>query len=227
MKTSQLIATFLLAAVLASCGLSPEAIAAQTATAATAIAASWTATPTRTLTPTNTFTPTASATATRTLTPTQKPTNMPQVTSTLPWETWDQYLFGSLNAIVEGTKAKAEALANPTFLFNSGETYLVRIKATYTGKFQEIPIQKSSAISVWEVMTYPEIDVERATELFAQEGIFIEDGVEYWLAVSDEIIDSMKANRTEGEDITLFIVWAGIIKADDKVDWLFMVTHYE
>ena len=66
----------LLMLVVASCAPSPEQQATLTATANTAIAASWTETsaPTMTFTPTETSTPTITRTPTRTLTPTITPT---------------------------------------------------------------------------------------------------------------------------------------------------------
>lgn len=63
---------------LVGCGPSQEQIAAQTATAQTAVAALWTATPTATAAPTLTFTPTI----TPSFTPTQKPTLTPTTTPT-------------------------------------------------------------------------------------------------------------------------------------------------
>lgn len=74
MKTLIIITLFVLMVLCVGCGPSPEAIATQTATAATAIVASWTATPTNT--PTNT------PTAVPTNTPTYTPTNAPTATST-------------------------------------------------------------------------------------------------------------------------------------------------
>jgi hypothetical protein len=67
---------------LAACKPSAEAIASQTSTAETAIAASWTKTPTLTLTPT--FTPTMTPTSTRTPTPTPTPTETLEPTATPP-----------------------------------------------------------------------------------------------------------------------------------------------
>ncbi len=69
-----------LAWLVSACGPTPEQIAAQTATAETAIAAAWTPTPTSTPTPTDTSTPTATATATATNTP--RPTHTPRPTNT-------------------------------------------------------------------------------------------------------------------------------------------------
>ena len=70
-----------LAILISGCGPSPEAMSTQTANVQTAIAASWTNTPTftatQTATATNTFTPTATHTKTSTTTSTTTPTSTP------------------------------------------------------------------------------------------------------------------------------------------------------
>lgn len=70
MKTKPFFYLFIVLTLpLMACGLLQAGIATQTAVAGTAIAASWTATPTPTLTPTQTFTPTPTETEVPTLTP--------------------------------------------------------------------------------------------------------------------------------------------------------------
>ncbi len=72
-----LVILFALMVLCTGCGPAPEAVATQTAIAATAIAASWTTTPTNTPTATPTNTPTATPTNTPTATPTNTPTPTP------------------------------------------------------------------------------------------------------------------------------------------------------
>ena len=75
---------FSITLMMASCGPSPEEIAAQTDTAQTAVAAAWTETPTVTVTNTSTSTPTLTATPTHTstATPTHTSTKTPMPTLT-------------------------------------------------------------------------------------------------------------------------------------------------
>lgn len=82
MKTHQLVINLIFFTILTSaCGPSPEALNTQTASVKTAIAASWTNTPTltatQTATATSTFTPTATHTKTSTPTLTSTPTITP------------------------------------------------------------------------------------------------------------------------------------------------------
>lgn len=86
---------------LAACGPSPEKIALQTHTAATATAASWTKTPTPTYTPT--------------ITPTQKPTSTPTHTPTPHPVRWQETLLDGSSRIVD-TEADYEMILPPDWM---------------------------------------------------------------------------------------------------------------
>jgi hypothetical protein len=62
--------------------------------------------------------------------------------------------------------------------------------------------------------------------LFAQEGLFIEDGVEYWLPIQTPLIPYLKEEEAPGELVALFVIWAGATKNNDTVEWVFLVNNF-
>ena len=222
----------LLCSLLAGCGPSAEQQATLTSTAATATAAAWTPTPTLTATPTTTptatptWTPTLTATptATQTPTPTHRPTATPTQVSAA--NSWDRYQPRTLKEIIAATQHEADAMINNAFFLNYGDNYPSQVEVTYTGQFREIPDVKMLLITPWLASFVSQLNAGQRDELFQREGLFIEDHVEYWLPVQSQLIPYMEDELKPGDPVTLLLVWVGLTKFSDEVEWIFLVNTF-
>ena len=59
---------------------------------------------------------------------------------------------------------------------------------------------------------------------FRTELLFDEDSLRFWLPVHRELVEAIEASG--GDDMTLFIVWAGTSRDRDALDWVFVVYGY-
>ena len=226
---------------LAGCGPTPEEMAAQTFAAISQTASSWTATPTQTPTLTSTPTPTLTPTATLTPTPTQTftPTRTPIPTRTFtvtptsaskpsstPASGWERYQPRTLQEIIAANQSDAHDLYENSIFINFGDPYPSRVEMIYTGQFREISPSKQLLALTWGQSFFSSLSPTQLADLFAQEGLFTENGVEYWLPVQTQLIPYMQDELTEGEPVTLLLVWVGITNWGGVIEWVFLVNNF-
>ncbi len=215
---------------LSACGLSEEAKSTQTAIAITLTADSWTQTPTRTTTPTITLTPTPTPTYTPSPTSTKTPTRTATATreATQPGSanTWDRYKPRTLREIIDLTMSEAETMSDNTIYLNFGDIYPSQVNMIYTGEFREVDEMKLIVITTWLSSFAPQLSDDQRNELFRTEGKFLEEGVEYWLPVQSQLIPYMQDELTINDEVTLLLVWAGMTKFDDQLEWIFLVNNF-
>jgi len=101
----------------------------------------------------------------------------------------------------------------------------VKARVAYSGKSRRIPDDKRSLIKLWmQSNKYS----EETFQMFTEEFLFTEDGVEYWLPVQSVLIPHFKKEMREGEPLDLFAVWIGITFAEPgKRQHVFLVNEFE
>jgi hypothetical protein len=85
---------------------------------------------------------------------------------------------------------------------------------------------KLIVITTWLSSFAPQLSDDQRNELFRTEGKFLEDGVEYWLPVQSQLIPYMQDELTIKDEVTLLLVWAGMTKFDDQLEWIFLVNNF-
>jgi len=111
-------------------------------------------------------------------------------------------------------------------MMNYGDNFPSRVEMTYTGQFRDISESKLLLISTWMKTFAPQLSDSQIKELFKQEGLFIEDTVEYWLPVQSQLIPYMVEELDEDQKVTLLLVWAGLTKFSGEVEWVFLVNNF-
>jgi hypothetical protein len=173
--------------------------------------------------PTATVTPEPTATPTQTATPTKRPTATPMPTDT---STWDRYKPGTIGQIVSNTDDELTSLPDEGFYYNGGNDYASKVVATYTGQFRPTSELRALLIGAWFESFARRFSKTEAINLFATEGLFIENSIEYWLPIQSPLIPLMKDELTEGKPVTLFIIWIGATYFSNEIDRVFLVNEF-
>ena len=173
--------------------------------------------------PTATVTPEPTATPTQTATPTKRPTSTPKPTNT---STWDRYKPGTIGQIVSNTDNELSSLADKAFYYNVGSDYASKVVATYTGQFRTTSERRSYLIGAWFEAIVDRFSKTDGINLFATEGLFVEDTIEYWLPIQSPLVPLMKDELTEGKPVTLFIIWIGATHFSNELDRVFLVNEF-
>lgn len=69
---------------------------------------------------------------------------------------------------------------------------------------------------------------EDTFQMFTEEFLFAEDGVEYWLPVQSVLIPHFKREMSKGQSLDLFTAWIGVTFAEPgKRQHIFLVNEFE
>jgi hypothetical protein len=235
---SVLACLWLLAALLAACGgpsaeseATPVAVVTNTPRPTDTAEPSPTPTDTPTLTPTATETSIPTDTPAATATATKRPTATPRPTHTATpassGSSWDRYIPRTLAEIVEESAAfiePSEALTmyaemSPEYSFPS------RVVVTYTGQFRETLPRRQGFIAIWG-SSLGIASLEEMPEIFPQEVLVVEDGVEYWIPVQGVLVPYMEDELEAGDEVILFVIWAGAIMESGEIDRVFLINEF-
>jgi hypothetical protein len=151
------------------------------------------------------------------------PTSTPKPANT---STWDRYKPGTIAQIVRNTQDELTALADQAFYYNFGNDYASKVVATYTGQFRRTSELRTLLIGGWFEAVVDRFSKADGINLFATEGLFVEDAIEYWLPIQGPLIPLMKDELTEGKPVTLFIIWMGATFFDNELDRVFLVNEF-
>lgn len=109
-------------------------------------------------------------------------------------------------------------------VINSGDDFPSRLAVTYTGKFRNSHKLSAMIIMLWLQMSDPTLSMEEA--LTITEGLFIEDGAEYWLPIQTQLISTIKAEAKEGDPIMLYVNLMGCHRSDDQTTYVLPVSEF-
>src|SRR5258705_7295884 len=101
----------------------------------------------------------------------------------------------------------------------------IKARLIYGGRSRPIPDDKRSLIKLWmQSNRYS----EEAFQTFAEEYLFSEDGIEYWLPVQSVLIPHFKTEMRKGQSLNLFTAWIGVTFAEaGKRQHVFLVNEFE
>jgi hypothetical protein len=146
---------------------------------------------------------------------------------------WKKYQPRTLHEIIKLHATKV--FDNPEILmnFSDGSTAVLtrdsfpsKVKVTYTGRSRNIPAKRKELLKDWLITTYGP-DSKAYLKLFDTEVLFTEAGVEYWLPIQSQLIESLNEELKKGEIIFIYVAWVGARKESDKIDWVFVVNEFE
>lgn len=115
---------------------------------------------------------------------------------------------------------------------NKEETMIVhsdilpsRVRVVSTGSTRPLPQIKQEVLRQWARLYagFP----EGYTRSYETEMLFVEDGVEYWLAIRKESLPDFQQQLAKGEALDLSLIRMGAAKVSDKWEPLILVEGFQ
>lgn len=135
---------------------------------------------------------------------------------------WAKYVPRKLSEVIKANDADVQQQPGVTILVGSTT---IKARLIYAGQSRPIPDDKKSLIKLWmQSNKYS----EEVFDMFKEEFLFSEDGVEYWLPVQSVLIPHFKSEMRKGERLDLFTAWIGVTFAEPgKRKHVFLVNEFE
>jgi hypothetical protein len=99
-----------------------------------------------------------------------------------------------------------------------------RAQATRTGSVRPLPQIKKEVLRQWARLYAG--SPEGYTEPYETEMLFVESGVEYWLAVKKKTLPQLEREFKPGEAVNLYLIRVGAAKASDKWELMLLVESF-
>jgi hypothetical protein len=104
-----------------------------------------------------------------------------------------------------------------------GDVRPSRVRATYRGRARELPQTKREVLQRWAQL-YAGAP-QHYTVHYQSELLFEEEGVEYWLAIRNDVVARLKRQK-KGKAVDLFLIRLGAAIAE-KFEPLLLVESYQ
>ena len=136
---------------------------------------------------------------------------------------WAKYIPRKLSDVVKASSSSNFQRQQGVDIAIGSAT--LKAKVIYKGRSRPIAGDKKSLIKLWmQSNKYS----EEHFKMFAEEFLFVEDGIEYWLPVQSVLIPHFKKEMSEGESVDLFAAWIGITFAEPgQRQHVFIVNEFE
>jgi hypothetical protein len=136
---------------------------------------------------------------------------------------WAKYLPRKLSEVIKANNSADMQQQQGVAIVVGSSPFKARV--IYRGQFRPIPEDKKSLIKLWmQSNNYSEDHFQ----MFAEELLFREDGIEYWLPVQSVLIPHFKRELSKGESLDLFAAWIGVTFAEPgKREHVFLVNEFE
>lgn len=135
---------------------------------------------------------------------------------------WSKYVPRQLGDVVKANNT-ADMQQQPGVAIVTG-SITIKARTVYVRRSRPIPEDKRSLIKLWmQSNRYS----EEVFEMFVEEFLFSEDGVEYWLPVQSVLIPHLKSELRKGERVDLFTAWIGVTFGEPgKRKHVFLVNEF-
>lgn len=136
---------------------------------------------------------------------------------------WAKYVPRKLSEVIKTSKTD-DLQQEPGVAIFTGST-TIKARMIYVGQSRPIPADKKSLIKLWMQSNGFS---EEHFQMFAEEFLFSEDGVEYWLPVQSVLIPHFAKEMRKGESLDLFTAWIGVTFAEPgKRQPVFLVNEFQ
>jgi hypothetical protein len=137
----------------------------------------------------------------------------------------DDYKPGTLKEVAtKGSDAESRGNKQETMIVHS-DILPSRVRVTYTGSARPLPQIKKEVLSQWARLYAG--SPEGYTEPYETELLFIEDGVEYWLAVRKQSLPRFEQELKRGEAVELYLIRVGAAKASDEWELMLLIESFQ
>lgn len=120
----------------------------------------------------------------------------------------------------------AESRANKAETLNvTADILPSRVRATYTGLTRPLPQIKKEVIRQWARLYAG--STESYTEPYETEMLFIENKVEYWLAVRKKSLPQIRQELKQGEAVDLYVIRVGAARAVGVWEPMLLIESFQ
>lgn len=130
--------------------------------------------------------------------------------------TWARYQVNTFSAI--------EQEFSPSELGGRGVTATgipIKVTVRYGGQSRPIGAAHQKAIA-----TFAGPERQQMAELFTEELLFTEDGVDYWLPFQKQVIPYVHEELAKGDQVNLLALWVGYSHPQGKLQHTFVVNEF-
>ena len=99
-----------------------------------------------------------------------------------------------------------------------------QVRVTYTGAIRSLPDQKRQV--VWQWAAQYAGAMETYTKPYQSEMLFVEGGIEYWLAVRSKDIPKFQQSLQAGRQVKLNVIRMGGIETSNGWEWMLLVESF-
>jgi hypothetical protein len=99
-----------------------------------------------------------------------------------------------------------------------------RVRAMRTGSVRPLPQIKKEVLRQWARLYAG--SPEGYTEPYETEMLFVESGVEYWLAVKKKALPQLEREFKTGEAVNLYLIRVGAAKVSDEWELMLLVESF-
>lgn len=99
-----------------------------------------------------------------------------------------------------------------------------QVRVTYTGVIRPVRDRKRQVLWQWAARYAGAM--EAYTKPYQSEMLFVEDGIEYWLAVRSKDIPKFQQNWQSGNPVKLNVIRMGAVQANNGWEWMLLVESF-
>ena len=159
---------------------------------------------------------------TTSLEPLLAPTVAPEITAKENG-TLEGFEPATLKGIIQEFKEEVGQVSLGNLSLYPYPSYQVRLK--YEGDCRDIPPGRLQLMAMWAGQLVPQ-KAEELLALYEMECRFSEDGEAYWMPIQTIVLQALKTEVENGEEIDLFIRWIGVNREKVKIDWVFWIIDF-
>jgi hypothetical protein len=138
---------------------------------------------------------------------------------------WGDFARRSLANIVQIDEREIAASEKRPSVIAHADKLLSAVRVKYTGKSRPISEAKMEVFKKYWLPLFAR-DSPAYADLYENDFLFLENGVEYWLPVQKRVSSYFAKELSAGDEIDVYLVRAGGICEKRKCDWLFLVEEF-
>lgn len=138
---------------------------------------------------------------------------------------WEHYTPGTIAAVIEeqGSIIRADTKYLPAYVM-SGDRFPTLARVTYCGNSRPILKLRRDLLRRWGLSFYRDTSVVLD---FRREYLFQEGKQLHWLPVQDTVASFFARELKPGQQVSLYVSWAGAYYAGKDITWTFLVNEFQ
>ena len=137
--------------------------------------------------------------------------------------TLQDFKAATLKAIIQEFKDEVEQVSLGNQSLYPYPSYQVRVN--YEGRCREIQPGRLQLMALWASHFNPQ-NAEELLAFYEMECSFSEQGQTYWMPIQKVVLEALKVEVNEGDEIDLYIRWIGINREETSIDWVFWIIDF-